>query len=441
MGTTGRNLTFWLLLSGIVHGLVLGALPPVWTAPRGASPLELRVSLGARPVTGTETPSVPAARTATPSEHPRAVDESISDDPQARSARPATRPGPEGVPRVDTALETAETESAADRDRAKSPAADEEISTAVARTAPRPNVGRSSAVHENARGPRTSDKMERASETARADAIVRATQGRDPSANAKTTEVAALTTTPKASDGERGVPRGAPPEAPAPGEEAETASETPRGEPAAGTTAAKSPTADEAVTEIAALTVPPRAVEEGRRVPPKPRTPVSEKVQAAPDTRERALDTQAAADRGAGEKAGAEHTREADEAAAAGKPAKADSQIAAAPARVSAPAFSQPAGGQQAVDEMLALLHREISRHKRYPLLARRQQREGKATIRFRLHPDGYVDDLSVVRSSGFRPLDDAALRAVGDVAPFEPAARFLAGAERFEVDVVFTLR
>jgi protein TonB len=90
--------------------------------------------------------------------------------------------------------------------------------------------------------------------------------------------------------------------------------------------------------------------------------------------------------------------------------------------------------------ELLALLHEEISRHRRYPALARRQQREGTATVRFELEPSGRILDVDVVGSSGFQSLDRAALAAVKEVSPFRPASTYLQAAQRFEVRVVFEL-
>ncbi len=90
--------------------------------------------------------------------------------------------------------------------------------------------------------------------------------------------------------------------------------------------------------------------------------------------------------------------------------------------------------------ELLALLHDAISREQRYPLLARRQRREGTATVSFKLSPSGNMDGINIDRSSGFRMLDTAALGAVSRVAPFGPARSFLIETTRFKVNVKFRL-
>ena len=98
---------------------------------------------------------------------------------------------------------------------------------------------------------------------------------------------------------------------------------------------------------------------------------------------------------------------------------------------------SSDAGGERT---LLALLHQAIDDRKRYPTLARRQRREGSATVLFRLHPDGALDRLELAASSGFDMLDQAALRAVAGVAPFEPAMRLLTRDAEFRVEVEFRL-
>jgi periplasmic protein TonB len=90
---------------------------------------------------------------------------------------------------------------------------------------------------------------------------------------------------------------------------------------------------------------------------------------------------------------------------------------------------------------MLELLHNEISDHKRYPYLARRQHREGTARVGFVLQPDGRIDNTALLESSRSPALDHAALSAVEEISPFEPASEYLTQAQTFSVDVVFNLR
>ena len=114
-------------------------------------------------------------------------------------------------------------------------------------------------------------------------------------------------------------------------------------------------------------------------------------------------------------------------------------RLAAAADPASAPNGSRSSTAQRQ-GELLSLLHQAISSEKRYPLLAKRQRREGTTTVSFSLSPSGEMDAIGVDRSSGFSVLDTAAVSAVSRVAPFAPARIFLSDVTRFKVDVTFTL-
>jgi protein TonB len=89
---------------------------------------------------------------------------------------------------------------------------------------------------------------------------------------------------------------------------------------------------------------------------------------------------------------------------------------------------------------ILELLHRRISDNKEYPYLARRQRREGVATVAFVLHPDGSIENAHLVVSSSARALDRAALSAVQQIEPFVVAKEYLKNSETFQVDIEFDL-
>ena len=95
------------------------------------------------------------------------------------------------------------------------------------------------------------------------------------------------------------------------------------------------------------------------------------------------------------------------------------------------------AGDKSAIIE---LLHTKISKHKQYPYLARRQRREGVATVEFVLHPDGTVANPRLVHSSRTSSLDKAALDAVRRIEPFRPARDFIDQPEAYRVNVVFNV-
>ena len=126
----------------------------------------------------------------------------------------------------------------------------------------------------------------------------------------------------------------------------------------------------------------------------------------------------------------------------------ADSEKAAAVEVVTAvsqstaiPPVNVQAVNAQAVDDrLIELLHSRISDKKQYPYFAKRQRREGVATVSFVLHPNGDIEDARLVNSSRTELLDRAALTAVEKIEPFEVAQDYLETAETFNIDVVFEL-
>jgi protein TonB len=100
----------------------------------------------------------------------------------------------------------------------------------------------------------------------------------------------------------------------------------------------------------------------------------------------------------------------------------------------------QSSNASQQQHTILELLHRRISDNKEYPYLARRQRREGVATVAFVLHPDGRIENAHLVASSHARTLDRAALSAVRQIEPFIAAKEYLERSETFQVDIEFDL-
>lgn len=116
------------------------------------------------------------------------------------------------------------------------------------------------------------------------------------------------------------------------------------------------------------------------------------------------------------------------------------SAAAVAAAKAEAAPDGYNANTAQHQGQLLSLLHQAISKQKRYPLLAKRQRRQGTTTVSFSLSPSGQLDAIGIDRSSGFTVLDSAAMSAVSRVAPFGPARLFLSDVTRFKVDVTFQL-
>ncbi len=95
--------------------------------------------------------------------------------------------------------------------------------------------------------------------------------------------------------------------------------------------------------------------------------------------------------------------------------------------------------GQQ-TEALLALLHDAIQKQQHYPTSAMEMEREGRVTVKFMLFADGTIREARVVKSSGTNSLDEAALIAVHQAAPFNEANRYLNAPREFSIDVVFEL-
>lgn len=97
-------------------------------------------------------------------------------------------------------------------------------------------------------------------------------------------------------------------------------------------------------------------------------------------------------------------------------------------------------GNGEPIPELVALLHEAIQRQQHYPDSAVAMEREGRITLMFTLYATGQVEHVRVVRSSGTTILDEAALAAVKQAAPFAGVQKYLRGKEEYQIDVVFEL-
>ena len=92
-------------------------------------------------------------------------------------------------------------------------------------------------------------------------------------------------------------------------------------------------------------------------------------------------------------------------------------------------------------DSYLEMVRLRIERHKKYPHAARVRQIEGRVTVRFVIRPEGDIRSAEVVKTSGNRVLDRAALMAVKKAAPFPKApAHLFKGEIPLELTIVFEL-
>jgi len=68
-----------------------------------------------------------------------------------------------------------------------------------------------------------------------------------------------------------------------------------------------------------------------------------------------------------------------------------------------------------------ARVRQAVAEHKHYPTLARRMREEGRVVVGFSLESSGALVAVHIKQSSGSERLDEAALQAVRDAAPFPP--------------------
>lgn len=69
-----------------------------------------------------------------------------------------------------------------------------------------------------------------------------------------------------------------------------------------------------------------------------------------------------------------------------------------------------------------------IEQKKHYPLSARQRHLEGRVLLTFTINANGRVSNVRVIKGSRFSMLDDAAVAAVRDAAPFPPPPKKVFG-------------
>jgi len=91
--------------------------------------------------------------------------------------------------------------------------------------------------------------------------------------------------------------------------------------------------------------------------------------------------------------------------------------------------------------DYLEMLRLRIESRKKFPESARSSHIEGRAQVRFLITSDGHVASAEVVKSSGNQILDQAAVRAVTDAAPFpKPPPNLFKGPLHMKITLVFEL-
>jgi protein TonB len=83
-------------------------------------------------------------------------------------------------------------------------------------------------------------------------------------------------------------------------------------------------------------------------------------------------------------------------------------------------------GGGADLAAVLQTIRRRIEEAKTYPEAARRDAVQGTVDLRFRIAPDGSVEVMEILHSSGFRILDEASKQTIQRAAPYPPVAGWI---------------
>ncbi len=109
-------------------------------------------------------------------------------------------------------------------------------------------------------------------------------------------------------------------------------------------------------------------------------------------------------------------------------------------AEFSLPAVEETGGFGSGMD-YLDMVRLKIESRKHYPPFSRQRNIEGLVTVAFLIGPDGKVSGLTVVKSSGFSSLDEAAIAAVNNASPFSPPPeKYFKQQVRVKVPIAFEL-
>ena len=89
---------------------------------------------------------------------------------------------------------------------------------------------------------------------------------------------------------------------------------------------------------------------------------------------------------------------------------------------------------------LLEQLHDDIARHLIYPDNAVALDLSGVVMVKFLLLPTGVINQVSVLHSSGFPILVDAAISTLDAISPFIPAEHYLHAPDYFTIPVDFEM-
>lgn len=98
--------------------------------------------------------------------------------------------------------------------------------------------------------------------------------------------------------------------------------------------------------------------------------------------------------------------------------------------------------GTEARARIEAQLHTSLARHFDYPYVARLRGWEGRVLLAFVVQASGNLNDIRIVRSSGFAVLDDSAVDSLKKVQQLPEAVAWLQGRDiEMQLPVIYRLR
>lgn len=89
-------------------------------------------------------------------------------------------------------------------------------------------------------------------------------------------------------------------------------------------------------------------------------------------------------------------------------------------------------------DSFIVILHAAIQAQQQYPRSALMQQQTGTVTVGFVLFPDGHIENIKIINSSGIENLDQAGIAAVENAMPIKEATEYLNKPKNFSINLHF---
>lgn len=96
--------------------------------------------------------------------------------------------------------------------------------------------------------------------------------------------------------------------------------------------------------------------------------------------------------------------------------------------------------GDRTPEDYFSMLRLKIENRKKYPESSRRKHHEGIVKVGFVITSDGQLSSLKIIKGTRYAALNQAALNAVKDAAPFSCPPPDLKGRLRLELNIIFEL-